>query len=112
MFEFIMNRFCGISPISALVVTHCEGVEEEAREDLIRGFRTNQHTADIAKVMQKGIYTVGFPDLSYERPRIRPILKEDMAADAKTLRNLMYRSTDMLPTKDIFSGTKSQCNIQ
>ena len=105
-FAFIMEDVCGISPISALVVTHCELMAEYEREDLIRKFRTDQHTVDIARFMQKGIYAVGFPDLSRVRPSLRSVYEEDMAADAETLRNLVFRSTDMLPTKLMFFDPK------
>ena len=111
--EFMMKFLCGVSPISALVLTHCE--VEGDREALLREFRTDQCSADIAKFMQKGIYAVGFPDLSRMKPRMRPVFEEDMAADAETLRDLVFRSTDMLPTNDIFSETwkaKLECNIQ
>ena len=103
-FDFIM-RFCGISPISALVLTHCDGIRKESHKDIIQDFCRDQRSADAAKFMQKGIYTVGFPDLSTLRPERRSLYEEDMAAEAKTLRNLMFRSTDMLPTKNSFVRT-------
>ena len=111
-FDLIMENVCGISPISALVMTCCEGMTEEGRERLVGEFHDNQHTSNIAKFMQKGIYPVGFPDLSTMNPELASLYEEDMAADAKTLRNLMFRSTDMLPTKLLFfEKHKSMCNI-
>ena len=102
--DFIKDNFKGISPISALVITHCEALTDKARAEFIEHLKSNKDP-EIVKVctfMQKGIYAVGFPDLSVFQECIWPILEQSMEADVKTLHQLIYQSTEMRPTSVMF----------
>ena len=52
--------------------------------------------------MKKGILTVGFPDLSLMPEMFRPILEEVIRADVQKLHDLIYESTTMHLTSEMF----------
>ena len=80
----------GISRISALIITNCEGMDDDRRKALVREFHTNLETKEIADFMGKGIYTVGFPDPTCIRPQLMQLYEEDMKEDEETLHQLIY----------------------
>ena len=74
MFSLIMEKFrenqsaivgCPkeISSISAVVVTGCETLTTAAQEELVRKFKVDSVTREIASQMGMGIYPVGFPNV-------------------------------------------------
>ena len=75
-----------ISEISALVLTHCEGLSEEERGKIIEQFK--KHHPIIAKLMGKGILAVGFPDSSHIQPGSE--LSDNVEEDKASLRQLIY----------------------
>ena len=72
-----------ISQISALVLTHCEHLSEEERREMIEQFKKDHPS--IAKLMGKGILTVGFPDSSC----VPKELRQRVEMDIKKLRLLI-----------------------
>lgn len=90
-FDFISKRFGkDIRDISALIITHCENDAPEAREQLIHDFHTNTQTSNIAALMGKGIYAVGFPNTSSDD--LLQIYRPRMARDEAALRKLIIES--------------------
>ncbi len=64
-FDLIMKVFGDkVSDISALVLTHCEQINQRAREKTVEHFKSSEDTKRFAEFAKKGIYTVGFPDVS------------------------------------------------
>lgn len=113
--EFLMKNFHSeISDISALVITNCEVDNETARRTFIEDFKKN--VGPIASFMSKGIYTVGFPDTTDMKPRLRAIMEEDMEDDIKQLRELAMRASQMRLGKEMFEKSfwekiKAHCII-
>ena len=71
--------------ISALVITGCEDLTEEAREKAIADFMGSETTKEIADFMTKGILTVGFPDLSSVHNIFSEIYAESIEKDIQKL---------------------------
>ena len=89
-FNFISSRFGGdIRSISALIITFCENDNDRSREEIVRDFRQNPATKDIAAFMGKGIYTVGFPEVDKAPEAFKQALKDTSARDEAILRKLI-----------------------
>ena len=104
-FAFIISEFKkSVSAMSALVITHCDGMEDDEREDCIRDFRTAKVSCDIAGFMQKGIYTVGFPDwfTCSETKKEKLFRFTNIQEDSDTLRALIINSSEMSLGKQMF----------
>ena len=87
--------------ISALVITHCEGMAEQERLDTIAEFRASNSCAPIAAFMQKGIYTVGFPDTIL--PEVREIMEDKMVEDTESIKTLVGRCETAHPVEDLIT---------
>lgn len=108
-FKAIMDIFGNnISEMSALVITNCENLSEEERKVLVREFKTEDRTAQIARFMGKGIYPVGFPNITEMRAPLRDAYKEGIEADTKTLRQLIIESGEMRLPRELFD--ESSCS--
>ena len=90
------------SSISALAITGCENMDDEAREELLNEFEGNQETKKIADQMGKGIYPVGFPSIETMPPVLREAYKPQMTKDRDTLLDLVFRAKKLHLTKELF----------
>ena len=117
MFDFLISNLKGkIEDVSALIITHCENKSEKAREDYIETFYKSEATKKYAKMMKRGIYTVGFPQLSELDEEDVPRIKEKMKMDEKKLRDLVVKSTtkflkEEIENEVIVVRTKKFCMI-
>jgi len=104
--ERIKKHFKQISPMSALVITHCDAMDDDAREEVVKECKTSdaKHVATVVEFMQKGIYTVGFPDLKKYKEKFREYIAEEMEKDVKQLHEVIYKSTEMLITSKMIFG--------
>ena len=50
--------------LSALVITHCEGIKDKTRQHIVDYFKGDPHGSKVADFIGKGIFTVGFPNMS------------------------------------------------
>lgn len=88
--NFLLDTFGQeISPISALVVTCCEGLEESSRQELCDDFRTGDSTRQVVQRMGMGVCSVGFPNLDTVKAELIETYEAGMKADEKMLRNLV-----------------------
>ena len=88
-FEIITQHFQSlIEKASMLVITNC-GKNRDSREKAITDFKYNRFTKPFADMMQKGICTVDFPDISEYDEEIaavyRPRIQTDQAALHKVI---------------------------
>ena len=98
--EAVMNVPQVSSQISALFLTHCEGLTEEERERrVIRQFRENHPS--VAKLMGKGILAVGFPDSSHIKPGSE--LSQRVENDKEKLKQLIYDGAVTIPESETSS---------
>jgi len=73
-FELIFKYFYkDISKLCLLVITGCENLDIEQREEKVRSFRENSETKTIASFMEMGIITVGFPSNIFQYDRLHPV---------------------------------------
>ena len=77
------------TPISALVLTHCEGFTADMRRAIISEFRTNDSSARIAAFMGKSIHAVGFCDMTQSPPDVRSEIQKMIEKDEKTMIQLV-----------------------
>lgn len=106
-FDIIHKDFSqDIDPISAMVITGCEGKE---KEKVIREYTSDPVTRHIVNHMNKGIYPVGFPDLSQLSDRIKEILEEDSRKDEMKLRQLVVECDEMFLKDQLYND--SWCTI-
>ena len=103
------------SRVSALVITCCEGKTQEAKESIIKDFKTNLLTKDIAKFMQRGIYCVGFPDKTKIATNLVDIYAKDTEQSQKIVKSLVTKVSiqimDIAEVKHSSRGACS-CNVQ
>jgi len=84
--------------LCALVITHCEGLTKEQQRDIVAEFITDARTAQVTAVMGKGIFSVGFPDISKLPPLLKHIYKIGIDADEKCIRRLVNECKQGLNT--------------
>lgn len=77
-----------IEKASMLVITNC-GKRTDARKSAIEDFKGNDATKPFAESMQKGIYTVDFPDLSEYDTEIAEVLEPRLKADQAALHKVI-----------------------
>ena len=87
-FKMYMNFFKNAQRISALVITHCESFSDEHCTGIVKEWKSNEQTRDIAASMGKGIYTVGFPKVPIT------ITKPAIQEDVSKLHQLIKESSD------------------
>ena len=123
--ERIKKHFKEVSLMSALVITRCETLSDDARERVVKEFETSKdpHLGDIRDFMKKGIYTVGFPDLRMCKEKYRSNFEEEIEKDVKRLHEVVHKSTKMIVTSEMFFDdefwetvkrsevSKSECSI-
>ena len=102
VFRIISQNFKDlVKECSCLVITNCDGLNEDAREKLILDFKTNELTKKFAEVMTKGIYTVGFPKVSDLSKRMKEAAIEDMKDDIAPIHDLITKSRKLYLNDDI-----------
>jgi GTP-binding protein EngB required for normal cell division len=115
-FDFIIREFReAVSEMSALIITNCENMGKKAREEYIMDFRSRPATADIANFMGKGIYAVGFPDLSHmeeDDEDMMLVLSKKAEKDVQQLRELVFGSREMTLGKDMFERIMAKIQRQ
>ena len=85
--------------VSALVITHCEGLRDEARRAMIDG--SNEVVSLVASFMGKGVHTVGFPDVSSLPSHMKPIFQNSITVDEKAIRELVESCDSPLKVEDL-----------
>ena len=95
--------------ISALVITHCDGIKAEERQDIISQFRADDRCARLAAFMGKGIYAVGFPDTSlFAHIGVKQAMEKLIAEDENTIRNLVKECKIPVPVKHLAVSVQSE----
>lgn len=92
-----------LSEISALIITHCEAFENNARNEVIRDFKTEDKTKKFDELMGKGVYTVGFPTIENCREAIRPVYESTISTDLATLTSLISKAENDRSIEEIRS---------
>ena len=85
-----------VSKISALLLAGCEGQDEAARGKIIEEFCSVPFTKNVVNFMQKGIYTVGFPNISEISPSIKEMITKDMKKDAECLHKSWIKTAQLV----------------
>ena len=107
-FNMIHKTFAlDIDPISAMVITGCEG---KAKDMVIKAYQNDPRTKDILPHMKKGIYPVGFPDLSMYSGSFRAIYEEEAKKDEAELRRLTVDCDEMY-LRDQLCNDSWKCTI-
>ena len=103
-FDYIMKHFRKqISDFSALVFTHCETESDSANQEFLISFE--KEASDIVSFMKKGIYMVGFPDVSKMKLRIKEAMEEEVKEQAEMLRKVVMRADKRCLGKEMFEPT-------
>ena len=82
--------------VSALIITGCEDLSGCGRQRIIKDFKTNPLTKQLANFMEKGIYTVGFPDLGSTNEEIRKGYMTTIEKDKAQLWDLVEASEESI----------------
>ena len=89
-FNTIIGNFNdSLRPISALVVTGCDDLSEDAKEAYVKNFQEETETRAIAEVMGKGIHCVALPDVSKIRPEFFPVYEKDIEQSHERMKRLL-----------------------
>ena len=113
--EVIMRHFTQISEISALIVTNCDQKGKAARSRIKEDIETSAKF--ITNFVKKGIFTVGFPNLSEIDEDMRPLYEESIKKDETMLRDLVDSCEEEKLSKEIMiesvweSLSRLQCHI-
>jgi len=95
-----------VANISALIITGCENLKEEKRREYIQTFKSDPATRELAQFMQKGIITVGFPDLTDQDEEFRDVYERKMKRDEENLRELVESCGRVLLSKQMVLPSK------
>ena len=103
-FDFVMQYVLSpaTSDISALVITHCDDLDDEARKATVDSFKRGPTSRYVANFMKKGIYTMGYRDVSDEGPALREHYEKLMKKDTDCLRQLISASSDTVSGYELF----------
>ena len=103
-FDYVMQHVLSpaTSDISALVITHCDDLDDEARTTTVDRFKRDPTTQYVANFMKKGIYTVGYRDVTDEDPALVERYEELMEKDTDCLRHLISASSDTVSGYELF----------
>ena len=88
-------------PFSALVITHCEGIKEENRKDIVEEFKANHRSSQVAAFIGKEILTVGLPDISKVSSNFKPIYQNGITEDEIAIRGLVTKCDHSLSVQDL-----------
>lgn len=109
-FNYISDRLGRqIRAVSALIITHSEGEKDEERVSTVQNFRRNEKTRSMAECMGKGIYCVGFPDLSTMIPKLAFAMEDGIQEDRQMLRRLIAGCSEAKLTNELKS--RSWCSV-
>ena len=75
--------------LSALVITHCEGIKDEKRQGIVHNFKVDPRGCKVAEFIGKGMHTVGFPDISNMSPTNKLSYQNGIAEDENVIRGLV-----------------------
>ena len=87
--------------VSALVITHCEGMTDVQRRSITTEFRNNARSSQVVNFMEKGTYAVGFPDTSTLPPHVKSVLQNGIAVDENSIKRLVERCDSSLRVEDL-----------
>ena len=82
-------KILGVGKLSAAIITACELMDAAKRSEAITSFQKDNITKAFASYMEKGIYTVGFPDTSNMHEDFIPIMDSKMKTDTQKLLKLV-----------------------
>ena len=103
-FDYIIRYFSEqISDFSALVFTGCDGQSDDANQEFRASFE--REAGDIVKFMKKGIYMVGFPDVSKIKPSMKKVMEEEIKEHAETLQKVVMRADKRCLGREMFQPT-------
>ena len=80
--------------LCALVITHCDGFKDDAREEFVSDFQREAVCRDVATFVGKAIYTVGISSVNNEERRA------SIAEYEKTIRQLVKNHEYSLSVQD------------
>ena len=103
-FDYIIGNFSDqISDFSALVLTCCEGQTDAANQEFHASFE--EEASDIVSFMKRGIYMVGFPDISKIKPEMKQVMEEETKEKAEMLRKVVMKADKKCLGKEMFELT-------
>ena len=94
--------------ISAFVMNHCDGLNDEACTRMVEELKSNDKTKDFVASMGKGVYTVSFPNLTQVPELLVEPCKQIIQEDVSKLHQLIEQSSD---TVDVLKTDKPSCSI-
>ena len=93
--------------VSALVVTHCEGMTDQQRQVVLDRFQNDRRCLKLVDFMGKGLHAVGFPDISTSPPDAKGILQNAIDTDEEAIRKLVEQCDDPLNAEDLYASRDS-----
>lgn len=94
--------------VSALIITGCEDLSHDARKKIIMEFKASPSTKEVADFMEKGIYTVGFPNLTSINEQFIEGYRKTIEEDKAQLWDLVKRSEDAIKPQVSNAGYLTQ----
>ena len=85
----VQNFHQRAKPFCALVITHCEGMSIENRHCIVAEFKSNSASSEVAALFEKGILTVGFPDITILPPNLKQSYMKEIMEDENEIRQLV-----------------------
>ena len=113
-FKYIIDNFSRqISDFSALIFTCCDGQSDAANQEFRASFE--REASRVANFMKKGIYMVGFPDISNMKPRMKEAMEEEIKEQAEMLRKVVMEADKRCLGREMFEPNfwdmARQCSI-
>jgi len=102
-FEIITNKMMFENINMLLVITNCDGYDENAKENLILEWKNNPRTNEIIKKANKGVLCIGIPELGKLNIKLKQIYEDDINDQRIGLLNVIKESNQEFIIK-IVSG--------
>ena len=93
-----------IGRFSAVIITGCEHMDDEARKIAIKKLKEDDITRKFTANMGKDIHTVGFPDTTKMPPTLKPLLAEIGKCDRQKLLKLIHQADRMYSYDAVFGS--------
>ena len=109
--QVYVDVFKNTQCISSFVITGCDFKSDASCTSIVDIFKSNDYTKDFAAIMDKGIYTIGFCDLSdfADDAGLKEHLELRQKKDLTKLHQLIEKSSDAVDV--LKSSDIGECSV-
>lgn len=104
LFENVIRVFNEkLKQILAIVVTGCDNLSDEAKEEYRRNLESDHETRNIAAIAEKGIYCVTLPNKSKLNAKQLELYEEDIQESHEQMKQLVKSCLHTIPLESLLN---------